>query len=45
VFGLHPLDEGHAVFGMDNFNDDYSVQLKLDRHPLATPATSLNPIC
>ena len=26
------LDEGHAVFGLDNFNDYYSVQLKQDRH-------------
>jgi UDP-glucuronate 4-epimerase len=26
------LDDGHAVFGLDNFNDYYSVQLKLDRH-------------
>ncbi len=26
------LDEGHAVFGIDNFNDYYSVQLKRDRH-------------
>ena len=39
------LDEGHAVFGLDNFNDDYSVQLKRARHPPATPATSLHPIC
>ena len=26
------LDEGHTVFGVDNFNDYYSVQLKKDRH-------------
>jgi UDP-glucuronate 4-epimerase len=26
------LDDGHAVFGLDNFNDYYSVQLKRDRH-------------
>jgi UDP-glucuronate 4-epimerase len=26
------LDEGHEVFGIDNFNDYYSVQLKRDRH-------------
>lgn len=26
------LDEGHTVFGFDNFNDYYSVQLKRDRH-------------
>lgn len=26
------LDEGHAVFGVDNFNAHYSAQLKRDRH-------------
>ena len=26
------LGEGHAVFGIDNFNDYYSVRLKRDRH-------------
>lgn len=26
------LKEGHAVFGYDNFNDYYSVDLKRDRH-------------
>jgi UDP-glucuronate 4-epimerase len=26
------LSEGHEVFGVDNFNDYYSVQLKRDRH-------------
>jgi UDP-glucuronate 4-epimerase len=26
------LDLGHEVFGIDNFNDYYSVQLKRDRH-------------
>ena len=26
------LDLGHEVFGIDNFNDYYSVQLKHDRH-------------
>lgn len=26
------LDAGHRVFGVDNFNDYYSVQLKHDRH-------------
>jgi UDP-glucuronate 4-epimerase len=26
------LAEGHTVFGIDNFNDYYSVQLKRDRH-------------
>jgi UDP-glucuronate 4-epimerase len=26
------LAEGHAVFGIDNFNEYYSVQLKRDRH-------------
>lgn len=26
------LDAGHQVFGIDNFNDYYSVQLKRDRH-------------
>jgi UDP-glucuronate 4-epimerase len=26
------LDAGHQVFGIDNFNDYYAVQLKLDRH-------------
>ena len=26
------LAEGHAVTGLDNFNDYYSVQLKRDRH-------------
>lgn len=26
------LKEGHTVFGIDNFNDYYSVQLKCDRH-------------
>jgi UDP-glucuronate 4-epimerase len=26
------LDDGHEVIGLDNFNDYYGVQLKLDRH-------------
>ena len=26
------LDDGHEVVGLDNFNDYYDVQLKLDRH-------------
>ena len=26
------LDDGHEVVGLDNFNDYYAVQLKLDRH-------------
>jgi UDP-glucuronate 4-epimerase len=26
------LDEGHRVYGIDNFNDYYSVRLKQDRH-------------
>lgn len=26
------LDDGHEVVGLDNFNDYYGVQLKLDRH-------------
>jgi len=26
------LDEGHTVFGIDNFNDYYSLSLKHDRH-------------
>ena len=26
------LDDGYEVFGIDNFNDYYSVQLKQDRH-------------
>ncbi len=26
------LDDGHEVVGLDNFNDYYNVQLKLDRH-------------
>ncbi len=29
---LHLLKEGHTVFGYDNFNDYYSVDLKRDRH-------------
>jgi len=28
------LDDGHEVVGLDNFNDYYGVQLKLDRHAL-----------
>lgn len=28
------LDDGHEVIGLDNFNDYYGVQLKLDRHAL-----------
>lgn len=28
------LDDGHEVIGLDNFNDYYGVQLKLDRHVL-----------
>jgi UDP-glucuronate 4-epimerase len=30
------LGEGHAVVGLDNFNDYYSVQLKRDRHATLT---------
>lgn len=26
------LDDGHEVIGLDNFNDYYGIQLKLDRH-------------
>lgn len=28
------LDDGHEVVGLDNFNDYYGVQLKLDRHAM-----------
>jgi len=39
------LDEGHAVFGLDNFNDDYSVQLKRDEPAQAVFAAASQPIC
>ncbi|NLB56167.1 MAG: NAD-dependent epimerase/dehydratase family protein, partial [Lentisphaerae bacterium] len=30
----HLLNEGHAIVGLDNFNDYYSVDLKRTRHAL-----------